>query len=114
MFTNEMKSEALGKLLDARMQHTQWVSEVLHHRNPQVVEDHTQCEFGRWMLSVKEVMDELDEFQDLDIPHRELHMVYKVLKNNPGHEILREEIKLLSEKLIGRIDVLEQRLKAHE
>lgn len=110
MFTKEMKSEALVKLLDARMQHTKWVSEVLHEKNPQVVEDHTQCEFGRWMISVKEVMEELEEFQDLDVPHRELHMVYKILRNNPTHDILREEIKLLSEKLISRIDDLEQRL----
>ena len=42
------------------------------------------------------------------MPHRELHMVYKILKNNPTHDILRDEIKLLSQKLVSRIDELEQ------
>ncbi|MEH6471920.1 MAG: CZB domain-containing protein [Halopseudomonas sp.] len=110
MISRSIKSEALGRLLDARMQHTKWVAEVLHERDPQVTEDHTLCEFGKWMIAVRDELDDLEEFQDLDVPHRELHMVYKVLKSNPTHQILREEIKLLSEKLISRIDALEQRL----
>jgi hypothetical protein len=110
MFSKKIKSEALGQLLDARMQHTKWVSAVLHDKMPQVVEDHTQCEFGKWMISLRDILGELEEFQDLDVPHRELHMVYKILKNNPTHDLLRDEIKLLSEKLISCIDALEQRL----
>lgn len=111
MFSRDQKSQALATLLDARMQHRKWVAEVLNNENPQVMEDHTQCEFGKWMIAVREVLDDLEEFQDLDVPHRELHMVYKILKSNPDHAILREEIQLLSNKLIGRIDSLEKCLK---
>lgn len=110
MLSKELKSDALDQLLNARMQHTRWVSEVLHEKNPQVKEDHTECDFGKWIISIRDVIGELEEFQALDIPHRELHLIYKILKNNPSHELLRDEIKLLSEKLINRIDELEQRL----
>ena len=114
MFTKEMKDEALAKLLDARDQHTLWVTEVLTSQKPRVVECHTQCEFGKWMIGVRDRLDELEEFQDLDVPHRELHMVYKILKDNPSHDFLRDEIKQLSEKLLGRIHRLEQRLNNME
>lgn len=111
MISEKLSSEALVKLLNARMQHTQWVAEVLHEKDPKVMEDHTECEFGKWMIEVREELDDLEEFQDLDVPHRELHIIYKILKSNPSHQILREEIKLLSDKLIARIDLLQQRLE---
>ena len=62
MLNQVVKDNALGKLRTARMQHTKWVTEVLHNRNPQVVEDHTQCEFGKWMISVRDTLEDLEEF----------------------------------------------------
>ena len=110
MISKELKSEALGELLNARMHHTNWVSEVLHGVSPKGAEEHTQCEFGKWMLKVEELLGGLNEFKELDMPHRELHSAYRLFKNNPDHELPKEEITLLSKKLINRIDLLELRL----
>ena len=106
-----MNDQLIDELVEARMQHIHWVSQVLKDEKFEAEEDHTRCNFGLWMVKVKELLGELEELQDVDVPHRELHMVYKVLKNNPAHTVLREELKLLSCKLIDRVDQLENRLK---
>ena len=109
-----LKLELIDALADARMQHIQWVGDVLKDDKFEAEADHTQCNFGKWMIKVKDILGEFEEFQDIDIPHRELHMVYKLLINNPEHSVLREELKLLSYKLIDRVDLLEKRLSSDE
>lgn len=106
----ELKSELLGELLNARMQHTRWITGVIKNEDFHVEENHTQCQFGKWMIRVNGLLKNLDEFQQLDLPHKDLHRIFLVLKHNRDHQMLRGELKTLSKELIKRIDALETRL----
>ena len=110
MIGREFRSEALGELLDARMYHMQWIDTVTYEDDPQVEEHHTKCKFGKWILKAGRTLNCMDEFRELDENHRELHSVFRILKNNPDHELLLNEMKLQSKKLITSIDLLELRL----
>lgn len=101
----------LDRLLEARMQHTKWVADVVHNEHPQVEEDPTKCEFGKWLLSASAELKTLPEFQALDEPHRELHQAYKLFRGDADLAYHPDEIKYLSTMLIERIDLLEKRLK---
>ncbi len=107
MINNGMKTEFLEKLRHARGQHEKWVAEVLNNNTPQVEEDHTLCDFGKWILSVKEEMQDLPEFLDLEEPHRKLHMAYSTIMKTPGLGNIENEMKYYSTLLIERINLLE-------
>ena len=111
MISKESRSQALSTLLDARMQHTRWVSEVLNNPNPQVEIDPSLCAFGRWLHSADEELQALPEFSALDRPHLELHQAYRLIRTTPDLEPRRIDIRQLSLRLIARIDALEQRLQ---
>ena len=95
--------------VDLALDNVQWFK--INTKNPEVEADHTHCDFGQWLISASEDLAELKEFEDLIEPHRALHLVYQLFKDNPEQETLREEIIDISGKLINRIDSLEQRLK---
>ncbi len=111
MVSEDCRITALDTLLGARMQHTKWVSEVVHNDNPQVEDDHTKCDFGKWILSASDEVKALKEFQDLDEPHRDLHRAYTLFRGNADLAYHPDEIKYLSIMLIERIDLLEKRLR---
>ncbi|MEH6472311.1 MAG: CZB domain-containing protein [Halopseudomonas sp.] len=111
MLNKDVKNTALGALLDARMQHTKWVSEVLHNPDAQVAEDHTRCEFGKWLLAAGDELKALPAFQSLEAPHNALHEAYKMIKHTPDLDERRVEIEQFSNRLIDCIDRLEQTLQ---
>ncbi len=90
------------------MQHTKWVYEVVHSENPEVEEEHTRCDFGKWLLSASDELGELPEFNVLIAPHRELHTAFTLFKGSPDLGYHPDEIKYLSGQLIERIDLLEK------
>ena len=111
MVSKDSRLKALDTLLEARMQHTKWVCEVVQVENPQVEDDHRKCDFGKWLLSACSELKALKEFQELDKPHRELHEAYKLFRGVPDLAYHPDEIKYLSNMLIDRIDLLEKRLR---
>ena len=111
MLNRQQRTEALDLLHNARMQHTRWVAEVMNNELPQVEPDHRFCEFGRWLRCADEALREMEEFQALIEPHRELHEAYRTIKFTPGMEDLREAVKNLSMQLIEGVDRLERRLQ---
>lgn len=110
MISQELKSELLSELMDARMQHIRWITEVLKGDSFEAEGDHTQCRFGRWLIDVKGVLNSVEEFERLKLPHQDLHTAYHLLKKNPDHSALRDGLKQLSNTLINHIDALEKRL----
>ncbi len=113
MLNKKWSSEALDKLLHARRQHTLWVSEVMNQSMPRVAEDHTQCDFGKWIHgSGGLLMGEMEGFQQMVTIHKELHQAYSDLKDDPNqHERMLREIKQLSNQLFDQIDLLEATLQ---
>ena len=108
----EMKSELLGTLLDARMQHTKWMKEIIRDNNLHVEGDHTKCEFGTWIIQIRNILGDIEEYQNLEVPHRDLHKIFSALKHNPEQPSLREKLKKHSSELLSRIDSLEKRLNS--
>lgn len=106
-------AEALDKLLSARRQHTLWVSEIMNHSAPLVAEDHTQCDFGKWILgSGSLLLGEKQSFQQLIVTHKAIHHAYKALKDDPAQQDhMRRQIRLYSHQLFDLIDKLEQELQ---
>jgi hypothetical protein len=102
---------ALDTLLNARMAHTRWVSEVTHEHTPCVEEDHTRCKFGHWLLLAEGILGGVKEFRDLVEPHKQLHLAYLALKSEQDRASLCDTIKEMSRILIDRIDLLESHLK---
>lgn len=108
--TKQERLEALDTLLNARMAHTRWVAEVVHAASPCVVEDHRDCQFGKWLLAAGSTLGTVPQFADLVEPHRQLHEVYRALKDGGDPEAVRSRVRELSRLLIERIDLLEKRL----
>ena len=92
------------------MAHTRWVAAVTHEKTPCVEENPEKCVFGKWLQEQKDVLDQLPEFQALDIPHRALHEAYTALKSDSSLEDLHNNVRTLSHQLIDHIDALEKRL----
>lgn len=108
--SKELKSEILSQLLDARMKHTEWVTQVVNKASLSVEENPNHCRFGKWIIDVKDILDGLEEYHQLVEPHVNLHLAYSKLKVNSGQEVSNAEIKRLSSQLIDRIDTLENKL----
>ena len=104
--------EALDTLLNARRAHTQWVTHITHQHTPCVIEDHTQCAFGKWLLKETQTLGTLPEFKALVEPHWQLHAAYTEMKGTTKPAVLRDTISSLSLVLIDTIDQLEKRLNA--
>lgn len=102
--------KALDTLLNARMAHTLWVAEVTHRRAPCVIEDHTQCAFGKWLLEAGAILGGVPEFRTLVEPHRQLHQAYTAMKNDADPAALHDTTRKLSGLLIDGIDRLEKYL----
>ena len=100
--------KALDALLNARMAHTQWLSEVLYEQTPCVEEDHTQCAFGKWLIASDSLLSGVPEFVALQEPHQGLHDTYKNCKNDADLSGLRQRVREFSRMLIDRIDALEK------
>ena len=106
----ELKSELLSELLDARMKHTQWVTQVVNEDCLSVEENPNHCRFGKWIIDVKDILSDCDEYHQLLQPHINLHTVYSKLKENSSQDSYKDELKRLSNQLIDRIDALEKTL----
>lgn len=102
--------KALDTLFNARRSHTQWVSEVTHQQAPCVVEDHTLCDFGKWLIEAEGMLGSVPEFIDLREPHQQLHDTYLSLKADRDHALRSSRIRDISRTLIDRIDSLEKYL----
>jgi hypothetical protein len=114
VISDRVRLEALDTLLAARLAHTRWVEAAVGLEDPCVAEEHTDCLFGKWLLAVDAKLGALPEFQALIAPHKALHDSYKLLRRNPGHAPLREEIRAASRALIQRIDDLERVLSKRQ
>ncbi len=113
--SKQERLEALDTLLNARRAHTQWVAHIAHithQHTPCVIEDHTQCAFGKWLLKETQTLGTLPEFNALVEPHRQLHAAYTEMKGTTKPAVLRDTISSLSLVLIDTIDQLEKRLNA--
>ena len=104
----ELKSELLSELLDARMKHTEWVTQVVNEESLSVEENPNHCGFGKWIIDVKDILADWDEYHQLVEPHVNSHAVYSKIKDNPRQDTYKDEIKRLSTQLIDRIDALEK------
>ncbi|HLA34227.1 MAG TPA: CZB domain-containing protein [Rhodocyclaceae bacterium] len=107
MLPKELRLKAIDTLLNARMEHTRWVSQVINHENPSVAVEHTDCKFGQWLLASEATLGHIPEFQALILPHKDLHENYKLLRNEPSRDPLRHEMRRLSQILISHIDDLQ-------
>ena len=107
---SELKSELLSELLDARMKHTEWVTQVVNEKSLSVEESPNHCRFGKWIIDVKDILADLDEYHQLMEPHINLHHAYTQFKENSRQETFKDEIKRFSSQLIDRIDALEKTL----
>ena len=104
----ELKSELLSELLDARMKHTEWVTQVVNMESLSVEENPSHCRFGKWIIDVKDILADFDEYHQLVAPHDNLHHAYSQFKESSGQGTFKDEIKQLSNQLIDRIDALEK------
>ncbi|MGM0594670.1 MAG: CZB domain-containing protein [Pseudomonadota bacterium] len=100
---------------------------------------HTDCEFGKWYYSDGQALAGIDAFQAIAEPHEQLHSVYMEIfkhlfeEENVGLfqrligkkasslkgrraavESLLAELLRISERLLGHIEALEQRVIAME
>lgn len=107
---HQERLKALDTLLNARRSHTLWVSEVTHQQAPCVVEDHTLCDFGKWLIEAEGILGSVPEFIDLGEPHQQLHDTYLSLKADQDHALRSSRIRDISRTLIDRIDSLEKYL----
>ena len=110
--SKQERLEALDTLLNARRAHTQWVAHITHQPTPCVIEDHTQCAFGKWLAKETQTLQALPEFHALVEPHRQLHAAYTEMKGVTTPAALHKTIQTLSTDLIDKIDQLEKRLNA--
>lgn len=62
--------KSVTALIIAKEQHQKWVKDVLNDPIPHVEADHTQCDFGKWLLSAEEELRKRPEYDALDDPHR--------------------------------------------
>ena len=88
----------------AKKAHLKWVSyaygliEGLPLESNQVPVFETDCEFGRWYYGHGQVLDRLEEFRNLEAPHRDLHHQYmKIFKT-----LFQEEDKGFWGRLFGK------------
>ncbi|MFH1872170.1 MAG: CZB domain-containing protein [Pseudomonadota bacterium] len=107
---HQERLKALDTLLNARRSHTLWVSEVTHQQAPCVVEDHTLCDFGKWLIEAEGILGSVPEFIELREPHQQLHDTYVSLKADPDRALRSSRIRDISRTLIDRIDGLEKYL----
>lgn len=111
MALKSIKCKSVTALNTAKTQHQKWVEDVLSDPIPHVEADHTQCDFGKWLLSAEEELRKLPEFDALDDPHRKLHMAYLMVMTTPGLDRLELETKHYSKLLIERIEALKSVLE---
>lgn len=122
----------IGVIYMAQLDHIQWkktlIDAVLYvHRShgyssakkvqgglPEL--DHTCCKLGKWYYSVEKSFGHLEQYQNLEQPHKELHQIGREMldaaTNNCSIQELTERINVLAKKSGIIIDLL-QSLESH-
>lgn len=106
MMSKPINCKFVTTLNTAKEQHLSWVEGVLNNPVPHVEADHTQCDFGKWLLFAEEELQKLPEFVALNDSHRKLHMAYSMVMTTPGLDHLEQEIQHYSKLIIERIEAL--------
>ena len=97
-------SEIIAKLRNAKLSHKRWVShasamiEGIPVEKGQVPINYTDCAFGNWYYGEGQSLSDLKEFNEIEEPHTELHLIYMEIFKTLFHK----KKQSLFQKLIGK------------